>query len=460
MCFSRGEPAAGHRVRRTVAASRGESGALAAEVLDEPEQLGADPDTLLRLRPPMELDVSDTVPWGEICYVSVGMVLNSHEKLKEGQIVTVAPGYDPKSFGEELVEDLGAEGKRVRHRRFRRDDLVSDTQDEIHTRPYLDSRQVLRGGIGHTQWLEYGEHTRVPARVRRPTFPELYQHPKIMFGAFVGVAVDNGRAPGFLTVADSIRVSVLWHRLEDIENRALKAARRALEEGEGFDPEILKGFSEWYLCALALSEPLQGWLHANKRSMKEHVYPDDVKAIPVKRISRERQAPFVRLEQERHRLWRELTELEAEGVRLGERVRVPVHRLAERFRAEHPEIEHLELGRMPASVFTLEEGFYRRDLRRARAAGAEIRVGRETAARVGGGVEAQEAVAGLLARYFRALPGTFAGRQATDALPRTEAGLLALAAYLEEQEEGVRRRQRRIAAIQKEIDRLAWELYG
>jgi hypothetical protein len=44
-------------------------------------------------------------------------------------------------------------------------------------------------------------------------------------------------------------------------------------------------------------------------------------------------------------------------------------------------------------------------------------------------------------------------------LPRSEKGLLALAAFLDEQEESVRRRQARIEEIQREVDRLAWALY-
>ncbi len=65
----------------------------------------------------------------------------------------------------------------------------------------------------------------------------------------------------------------------------------------------------------------------------------------------------------------------------------------------------------------------------------------------------------VLARFFRALPGTFAQRQRQDVLPRTEANLLAFGAYLELQEEEVVGRQNRIEEIQAEIDERAWELY-
>lgn len=454
--FSRGAPAPEHRVRRALAEKKDKRGEIIAEPLDDIVQAEADPDRLFRAREQVELDLENTVRLEEICYVSKGMVLHSNERFSEGEILLVPRGYDPACFGEELVEDLGSEGKRIRHRIFARDDLVAESRDAIHSAPYLDSRQVLRGGIGKVRWLEFGEHTRCPSRVSRPTFPDLFKNDKLMFGAFVGVAVDSGEQ-GHLIVPHTVRVAVRWLHLEGVENRALSEARDALRDSGRYDPEASRDFSEWYLCALALSEPIQKWLHAEKRSMKEDVYPDDIKAIPIKQISPDEQAPFVRLEKERHGLWRELVTLEKEGFRIGSRIEMPVRALAERFLREHPNVEHLALLKMPSSLIELEEKSLERDLKGAKAAGSEVRLRRETVARVGLGVERKEEVAALLARILSHLPGPLADVPVE--LPRSEQGLLALAAFLDEQEENVRRRQARIAEIQHEIDRLAWALY-
>jgi|GEM_PF-1425936 len=458
-CFSRGVPAEGHRVRRQVARSWKEDGSLDIEALDEPEQMIVDPEQIFRLREQVELDLSDTVPWEEICYVSVGMVLNSNEKLEDGEVVAVPAEYPAESFKEQVVKDLGASGKRIRHRSFGRDELVADTADAVHTRPYLDSRQVLRGGIGATRWLEYGAHTRVPSRVRRPTFPELYQVDKVVFGSFVGVAVDDGSLGEHFVVPHSVRLSVRWALLSDVDNRSLRSARESLGIEQNAAEMLSSEFSDWYLCAIALSEPIQQWLHANKRSMKEDVYPDDIRAIPVKRLSREEQQPFITLEEERHGLWRELVALEEQGYEIGKRIRLPIHRLTEGFRKEHPEIEHLKLAQIPTSVLEIEEGAYSLDLSRARAVNEEIQAGRETVARVGKGVERKTEVARLLAGFLAELPGTLKDRQGVDMLPREEKGLLALADFLEQQRSGVKERQKRIKDIQEEIDRRAWALY-
>ncbi len=453
--FSRGAPAPEHRVRRAIAERRDERGEIIAEPLDEIVQAEADPDRLFSTREQVHLDLKNTVLLEEICYVSKGMVLHSNEKLSEGQILFVPSSYDPARFGEELVEDLGEQGKRIRHRKFGRDDLVAESSDEIHTRPYLDPREVRRGGIGRVQWLEYGEHTRCPDWISRPTFPELFAVPKVMFGTFTGIAV-NSEPPFYLT-NHSVSIAARWNLLEGVDNRSLAKVRREQEIDGRYELKLSKEFSDLYLGALCLSEPIQQWLEATKRSMKEHVYPDDIKAIPIKRISPAEQEPFVRLEKERHALWRELVALEDEGFRIGARIEIPVLALAERFRREHRELEYLSILKLPSSLVEIEGTALERDLKGAKAAGSEVRVRRETVARVGESVKQPVEIAALLARILGNLPGSL--METPLELPRSERGLLALAGFLEEQEVGVRRRQARIDEIQREIDLLAWALY-
>ncbi|NJL71088.1 MAG: hypothetical protein HC888_05450 [Candidatus Competibacteraceae bacterium] len=103
-----------------------------------------------------------------------------------------------------------------------------------------------------------------------------------MFGKFTGVAVDDGTEGGFLVVPDGVRVSVRWALLSKVDNRALLSARKKLSMQESERVKLSADVDDWYLCALALSEPIQQWLHANNRSMKEDVYPDDIKAYTGK----------------------------------------------------------------------------------------------------------------------------------------------------------------------------------
>ncbi|NUQ75312.1 MAG: N-6 DNA methylase [Polyangiaceae bacterium] len=455
-CFSRGAPAEDHKVERRIARKQAGDGSLLLEPLDIVQQT----PRLFNKRAEVTLDLKNTLRFDEICYVTVGMVLNSDEKIREGELVDVPASYDPNVFGEQIVEDRGKNGKTIRHKPFGRDDLVSLTSDRIHARRYINSREILRGGIGSTYWLEYGPHTRCPGRVRRPTFPELYGRPKIMFGTFTGVAVDDGAQGDFLTSSDSVRLAIRWHLLEGVEVRALTDARNELKNEKRYAPALSRDFSEWYLCALALSEPIQKWLHANKRSMKEHVYPEDIKAIPVKRISPEAQQPYIDLAKERHQLWSELVALEAEGYEIGKNIEIPVHALVERFRKEHPKTRHLTLAQaMAAGLFRIEPSFLQQALRGARASGGGIFLKKQKVAEVGDEISRKAEVASVIARVLSALPATFAERQGIDKIPASEQGLLDLGTWLDKHKAAVERRQARIEAIGAEIDRLAWALY-
>ncbi len=134
-----------------------------------------------------------------ICYVSVGMVLNAHESLARGQ--------------------------------FKLDDLLADQPDAIHLRPYVGSEDLRLPNATmedfpfaamRVRYLEYGT-ARVPALIRRPTFPELYDREKLMAGEFGSVVHDDGTLDplGFLVCNHSIFQFVPWHSLAGVRQPAL-----------------------------------------------------------------------------------------------------------------------------------------------------------------------------------------------------------------------------------------------
>ncbi len=260
--FSAGAPGGRRSVQRSLCSELAEDGALVAQQLDRVTQSKVGQDRMLNPRPNVELNLEDTVPWEQLCYVSKGMGLHCHESIAEHEILVVPSGYDELRTGEELVEKLPDGSKRIRHNHFGRDDLVGDSRDGFHSRPYISSPEVLNGGIGQVQWLEYGPLTRCPAYVDRPLFPELFQHPKVMFGGFTGVAVDEGGPDGYLFAPDKVRLSVRWSHLAEYENRSLAKKRHALEEANVYNATLSRAISEWYLCAVATSEPIRHFLHA------------------------------------------------------------------------------------------------------------------------------------------------------------------------------------------------------
>jgi len=129
-------------------------------------------------------DLSNTLTWGEICYVSVGLVLQADERLYKGEFV--------------------------------KDDLISEKKDKIHSKSYVEGKCVNKYVIKNIKYLEW-DSKRVPSKLRRPTFPELYTPEKILMGGMTGGIYDCSG----LLCNHSIIVSVLWKDLKNIKNRSI-----------------------------------------------------------------------------------------------------------------------------------------------------------------------------------------------------------------------------------------------
>jgi hypothetical protein len=175
-----------------------------------------------------------------ICYVSVGMVLNAHEKLAPGQ--------------------------------FTLDDLLADKPDAMHSRPYVGSEdlRLLNAEIEdfpfaamRVRYLEYGT-ARVPALIRRSTFPELYDRDKLMAGEFGSVVHDDGTLDplGFLVCNHSVFQFLPWHSLSGVRNRALldreRDIKRSRSEMESLSPHYPLPFLAGLFNSAAWATLLEG----------------------------------------------------------------------------------------------------------------------------------------------------------------------------------------------------------
>ena len=208
-------------------------------------------------------DLSNTLTWGEICYVSVGLVLQSEEKLYKGEFI--------------------------------KEDLISNQKDKIHTKPYIEAKWIKRYFIENIKYLEWNTD-RIPKKIRRPTFPELYVSEKIMLGGMTGAIFDERG----LLCNHSITVSVLWKDLADVNNRSIEvsikkdfhiksvqASRKQLEENSGL-------FNLKYLLAILNSKFAHKFLDSVRRS-QIGFYPDDLKKLPIKKVSTTVQKPFIEI---------------------------------------------------------------------------------------------------------------------------------------------------------------------
>jgi hypothetical protein len=206
-------------------------------------------------------DLSNTLTWGEICYVSVGLVLQAEEKQFHGEFV--------------------------------KDDLISEKKDIIHSRPYIEAKWISKYTIEKIKFLEW-DTARVPNKIRRPTFPELYVPEKLMMGGMTAAIYDNSG----LLCNHSITVSVLWKDLRNVKNRSIEGSiKKDFKVKEGYQfrtklEENSKVFNLKYLLAILNSNFAFKFLDSVRRS-QIGFYPDDLKKLPIKKISSSAQQPFI-----------------------------------------------------------------------------------------------------------------------------------------------------------------------
>jgi len=82
---------------------------------------------------------------------------------------------------------------------------------------------------------------RAPARVSRPTFPELYTHQHIVVGKTGGITIVDQ----YVYSNDSVRVLLPWHLLSDVNNRSV--SHQLVEANK----EVSKQYTLQYLVAIS-----------------------------------------------------------------------------------------------------------------------------------------------------------------------------------------------------------------
>lgn len=184
---------------------------------------------------------------GDYCFISIGMVLNADEKKAKGL--------------------------------FTKDELISDVQSNIYNKPYIEAKNISRFTVNSIRFLEWGTK-RVPSLIRRPTFPELYNPPKILVSKLgkIQAAYDKSH----LYCDQTIRIIILWKNLKGIENASISNSikryynlpRHQLEmNSEGIDDLFLLGI---------LNTPMAQYLLGQIRGVGNmDINPEYLKNIPI-----------------------------------------------------------------------------------------------------------------------------------------------------------------------------------
>ena len=176
---------------------------------------------------------------------------------------------------------------------FKKEDLISLTQDEIHCRKYIEAKDIEKYRVNRIRYLEYNTN-RVPNQLRRPTFRELYTIPKLMFNRLGELQVffdENGD----FTTSDAMFVCLKWDSLSKVENKSIASS---IKKFSNLTREEMEKLSESvdlrYLLGI-MNSRYASVLLTNLRGGDYHIYPEHIRNIPIPTATPEQQQPIIDL---------------------------------------------------------------------------------------------------------------------------------------------------------------------
>jgi len=184
---------------------------------------------------------------GDFCYISVGMVLNASENTEKGA--------------------------------FKKEDLISDIYDEIHSRKYIEAKDIDKYQVKRVRYLEWNTE-RCPDKLRRPTFRELYDCPKLLINRLGLLKVYLDVDTHFLH-SDSMFCAVLWKDLEDVNNKSISSSIKKFSKYNRTEMETLSGKVDLYYLLAILNSSIADELLADQRGGDYHIYPEHIRNLPI-----------------------------------------------------------------------------------------------------------------------------------------------------------------------------------
>lgn len=207
---------------------------------------------------------------GDICYISYGLRPNSDERFWKGE--------------------------------FSKSDVISKVQVGNFIKPYLEGKNIKAYRIEEIYYLEWGTD-RVPAKLVRQTFPDLYTGEKILQGRVTKGTYDNSG----LICNDSIIVFKLFCDLKNVNERSIsvsisknnfahqgsKTAAQVKKRRVELE-NISKSYHLKYILAVINSTYAMAYLNNYRRHrLENYFYPDDFRNYPLPKIESEIQNIFV-----------------------------------------------------------------------------------------------------------------------------------------------------------------------
>ncbi|MGZ2696498.1 Eco57I restriction-modification methylase domain-containing protein [Bacteroides fragilis] len=192
---------------------------------------------------------------GDFCYISVGMVVNANEKNAQGA--------------------------------FKKEDLISDSYDAIHCRKYIEAKDIDKFQVKRVRYLEWNTE-RCPDKLRRPTFRELYNCPKLLINRLGVLKVYLDMDTHFLH-SDSMFCAVLWKDLKGVYNKSLSSSIKKFCKHNRAVMESLSEKVDLYYLLGILNSSMADQLLADQRGGDYHIYPEHIRNLPIPAPQREAQ---------------------------------------------------------------------------------------------------------------------------------------------------------------------------
>lgn len=184
---------------------------------------------------------------GDFCYISKGMVVNAHENVEKGA--------------------------------FKKEDLISLHFDEVHSRKYLEAKDIDKYKVRRVRYLEW-DTERCPDKLSRPTFRELYDCPKLLINRLGVLKVYLDMDTHFLH-SDSMFCTVLWKNLKGVNNKSISSSIKKFCKHSRADMESLSEHVDLYYLLGILNSSMADQLLTDQRGGDYHIYPEHIRNIPI-----------------------------------------------------------------------------------------------------------------------------------------------------------------------------------
>jgi hypothetical protein len=168
---------------------------------------------------------------------------------------------------------------------------VSETKDEIHCREYIEAKDIDKYLIKRIRFLEYNTE-RCPDKLRRPTFRELYNVPKLLTNklGILKATIDNNN----LLCDQTNRICILWKDLKGVENSSIAGSVKRYSSMSREEMETLSESVDLrYILAILNSKYANSILDDIRGDGNIDVNPEYIRNIPIPECAD--QQPFIDL---------------------------------------------------------------------------------------------------------------------------------------------------------------------